>query len=71
MSSAVKLHAKNILCHVLKFVSFLQKNNDIPFIVKRRVFDAALVSSLVYDCESWVDADIKPVVKLYIPRSSF
>ena len=65
LSSAVKLHAKNKLCHVLKFISFLKKNNDIPFIVKRRVFDAALLSSLVYGCESWVGADLKPVVKLY------
>ena len=34
VSSAVKLHAKNKLCHVLKYVSFIKKNNDIPFIVK-------------------------------------
>ena len=58
VTSSVKLHAKNKLCHVLKFISFLKKNNDIPFIVKRRVFDAALLSSLVYGCESWVCADI-------------
>ena len=65
VSSGVKLHAKSKLCHVLKFVSFLKKNNDIPFLVKKRVFDAALLSSLVYGCESWVGADMKPVVKLY------
>ncbi len=65
VSSAVKLHAKNKLCHVLKFVSFLRKNNDIPFIVKKRVFDAVLMSSLLYGCESWVGADLRPVVKLY------
>ena len=65
MSSAVSVHATNKMCHVLKFVSFLRKNNDIPYIVKRRVFDAALTSSLLYGCESWVGADIKPVVKLY------
>ena len=46
---------------MLKFISFLVKNNDIPFIVKRRVFDATGV------CESWVGADIliKPVVEVY------
>ena len=69
VSSAVKLHTKSKLCHVLKFISFLKKNNDIPFIVKRRVFDAVLLSSLVYGCESWVGGwvicDMKPVVKLY------
>ena len=65
VTSAVKEHARSKLCHVLKFVSFVKKNNDVPFIVKRRVFDAALMSSLLYGCESWVGADVKPVIKLY------
>ena len=65
VSSAIKIHAKNKLPHVLKFVSFLKKNNDVPFIVKRRVFDVVLMSSLMYGCESWLGADIKPVIKLY------
>lgn len=65
VSSSVKLHAKSKTSHVLKFVSFVKKNNDVPFIVKRRVFDAALMSSLLYGCESWVGADLKPVIKLY------
>ena len=65
VSSAVKEHAKVKICQVLKFVSFITKNNCVPFIVKRRVFDAALTSSLLYGCESWVCADIKPVIKLY------
>ena len=64
-SSAVKAHAKLKLPHVLKFVSFLKKNNDVPFTVKKRVFDAALTSTLLYGSESWVGADVKPVNKLY------
>ena len=52
VSSAVKEHAKVKICQVLKFVSFIEKNNNVPFIVKRRVFDAALTSSLLYGCES-------------------
>ena len=52
--------------HVLKYVSFFKKNNDIPLIVKRRVLDAAMMSSLPYGCESWVGANIKLfVTKLY------
>ena len=50
---------------MLKFVSFLKKNNDIPFVVKRRVFDAALMSSILYGCESWINADLRPMIKLY------
>ena len=65
MSFAVKAHALMKMSHVLKFVAFIRKNNDIPFIVKKRVFDAALTSSLLYGCESWFTADLKPVNKLY------
>ena len=65
VSSALKAHAKAKLSHVIKFVSFVKKNNDVPYIVKRRVFDAALMSALLYGCESWLGADLKPVIKLY------
>ncbi len=33
--------------------------------MKRRVFDAALISSLVYGCESWLTSDLRPIIKLY------
>ena len=65
VSSAVKAHSTAKLCHVLKYVSFVTKNNDLPFIVKRRVFEAALMSAVLYGCESWVNADYRPVIKLY------
>lgn len=35
-SSAIKLHAKLKMSHVLKFVSFIKKNNDVPFDVKKK-----------------------------------
>ena len=41
--STVKLHVKQKMCHILKFVSFLNKNNDVPFVVKHRVFEATLM----------------------------
>ena len=64
-SSAVKAHAVTRIAHVLKFTSFLEKNNDFPFFIKRKVFDACLMSSLVYGCESWLNAGLRPVAKLY------
>ena len=65
VSSSVAAHAQSRVAHVNKFVSFLHKNNDIPFIVKKRVVDAALMSAILYGCESWLNADLRPVVKLY------
>ena len=41
VSAAVKLHGQNKFCQVSKFVSIFRKNNDVPFIVKKRLFDAA------------------------------
>ena len=65
VSSSVAAHAQSRVAHLNKFVSFLDKNNDIPFIVKKRVFDAVLMSTILYGCESWLNADLRPIVKLY------
>ena len=65
VSSAIKAHAQEKIAHFYKFVSFLAKNGDLPFIIKKRVFDACLMSALLYGCESWLDGDLKPMCKLY------
>ena len=64
-SDSIKVNANIRMCQALKFVSFCQKNNDIPFWVKKKVFDAALMSSLLYGCESWLNGNIKPMENLY------
>ncbi len=33
--------------------------------VKKRVFDAAVMSAMLYGCESWLESNIKPIEKLY------
>ena len=64
-STAIKIHANNKMCHALKFISFVNKNNDVPFTVKKKIFDAALMSAMLYLCESWMNGDLKPIEKLY------
>ena len=64
-SSAVKAHAQDKLSHFHKFIAFIEKNSDLPFIIKKRIFDACLISGLLYGCESWLNGDLKPVIKLY------
>lgn len=63
--SAVKPHAERKMKDFKKYVSFLKKNNDLPFLVKKRVFDACLMSSVLYGCESWLGANLSPVNKIY------
>ena len=53
------------MAHFHKFIGFLDKNFELPFIMKKRIFDACLMSGLLYGCESWLNGDIKPVCKLY------
>ncbi len=55
ISSAVKTQANLKMPHVLKLASFIKKNNDIPDIVKKRVFEAALMSTRLYGCESGLE----------------
>ena len=65
VSSAVKAHSQEKIAHFYKFILFLGKNGDLPFAIKKRVFDACLLSALLYGCESWLDGDLKPMCKLY------
>ena len=36
--TAINLHAQSKMCHALKFISLISKNNDVPFYVKCKVF---------------------------------
>ena len=65
LATAIKAHAQEKMAHFNKFVSFLHKNNHLPFAIKKRVFDACLISAILYGCESWLNGDLKPVAKLY------
>ena len=65
ISSSIVAHAQTKMCHILKFVSFVKKNVDTPFYIKRRLFEAALMSTVLYGCESWLNGNLKPIEKLY------
>ena len=53
VSSAVKKHANDKQKHYMKLVSFLNKNRDFPFCVKKKVVDSAFMAAILYGCESW------------------
>ena len=65
VSSSGKIHATAKMAHLNKCICFLKKNSDIPIVVKKRIFAAALMSAILYVCESWLNADLRPVTKLY------
>lgn len=58
-------HVELKQCHVRKFRSFLGKNSEAPFAVKKAVWDSALNASLLYSCETWMTNSLKPVEQMY------
>jgi len=51
--------------HFHIFIDFKNKNNDLPFIIKRKIFDACILSAILYGCESWLNGNFKSIVKIY------
>ena len=66
VSQQVKQHIDGKTCHVMKFISFLAKNNDAPFLVKKRVWDSAFQAAIFYGSETWLAKDLCHAEKSYI-----
>ena len=66
ISNQVKRHFTDKYCQVLKFYTFLYKNNDAPFQVKKIVWESALKSSIFYGAETWLTRDLKCADSVYM-----
>ena len=64
--TSLRAHAKDKKCHLNKLLIFLAKNRDMPFVIKRKVFEAAFNSAILYGAECWLNADLRPMELLYI-----
>ena len=49
-----------------KLLILFATNYDAPFLVKKRVLEAAFMSSILYGCESWLNVSLKPVETMYL-----
>lgn len=54
ISTSVKAQCEAKRAHVIKFEAFVRKNSDMPYPAKKKVFDAALTSAILYSCETWL-----------------
>ncbi len=61
MKKQVANHAATKQCHIRKFSSFLAKNFDSPFVVKKVVWESALSTAILYSFETWMVKDITAV----------
>lgn len=66
INSSIALQADNRAKDVNKFSIFLGKNSDFPFHIKLKVFDACILSSILYGCESWLCEDLASVNTIYM-----
>ncbi|ELU16580.1 hypothetical protein CAPTEDRAFT_214726 [Capitella teleta] len=54
------------MARVMKFEAYCKKNNDVPFLVKKKIFDATLVATFLYSSETWLNpAACKVAVPMY------
>ena len=65
-ATSLKSHVADKKKHLNRLLIFLSRNYDAPFFVKRKVFDAAFSSAILYGCESWLDVALVPVEKMYM-----
>ena len=66
ISDQVKKHLSSKSSHVLKFYSFVTKNSDAPFQVKRTVWESALQSAIFYSSETWLTTDLRVAESTYM-----
>lgn len=65
MEEVMQLHEAQGQSVVNKFAVFCAANTDMPFYYKRRVFDAAVASSLLYSTESWLTNNWTNITRQY------
>ena len=65
MSTIATVHSKDKIKHVFKFFTFLKKNYNMPFMLKRKVAEACVLSALLYGTETWLTDNFKQLEILY------
>ena len=66
VSDVIRIHVKTRAKDLNKLKIFCKKNETMPFLFKKQVLEAAIVSGLLYGCETWLSTNPKEVEKMYI-----
>ena len=48
-----------------KFFAFITQNRDAPLEVKEKVLESCIISTVLYNCESWGNANLESLEKKY------
>ena len=65
MRDNLSMHISSKKKDVDKFKTFLFSNHNMPFVLKKRVFNACVQNALLYGCECWVGDISNHLDKLY------
>ena len=66
VATSLSEHLINKSKELNKLLIFFATNYDAPFYVKKRVLEAAFMSTILYGCESWLKVSLKPVTAMYL-----
>ena len=64
--NVIVMHVKSRNADLNKFKIFCRVNATMPYMYKKMVLEAAIISSLLYGCESWLTEQFKSLEKSYI-----
>ena len=59
---------KDKIKHVFKFFTFLKKNHNMPFILKRKVAEACVLSALIYGTETYLTDNLRKQLDILYGR---
>ncbi|KAK4324397.1 hypothetical protein Pmani_004957 [Petrolisthes manimaculis] len=65
MNSVLASHEPMNESNLNKFAIFCAANSNMPYIYKRKVFDAAVTSALLYSTETWLVDHPKKLIAQY------
>ena len=65
-NSFIEHHRAEKNKNTLKLCSFLNKNPDLPFVIKKKVMEACIFSSLLYGSESWFNDKVGKLNSSYL-----
>ena len=66
IKTVITMHLKTRTADLNKFKIFCQVNATMPYQYKKNVLQAAILTSLLYSCESWFTENLKQMEQMYI-----
>ena len=64
--SSIQAHLESKNKELNKLLIFFATNYDAPFVVKKRVLEAAFMSCILYGCEAWLNVPLQTVERMYM-----